>query len=155
MTQTATNAPEKAALTFTDAAASKVKRLIEEENNPALMLRVFISGGGCSGWSPPAEAATRQFYCHGEVIKTESATARFHPVTLPARVRAGTSRLRYDVRFRIAVSVPRVRPRPEPAVPSRDYSPEPLRSTAARWFRRTSRGRGRSHRCAAGCGPPG
>ncbi len=50
MTQSATSAPDKAALTFTDAAASKVKRLIEEENNPALMLRVFISGGGCSGF---------------------------------------------------------------------------------------------------------
>jgi len=35
---------------FTDAAASKVKSLIEEEGNQALMLRVFISGGGCSGF---------------------------------------------------------------------------------------------------------
>lgn len=38
------------ALVFTDAAASKVKTLIEEEENPELMLRVFISGGGCSGF---------------------------------------------------------------------------------------------------------
>ncbi len=37
-------------LLFTDAAALKVKGLIEEENNPSLMLRVFISGGGCSGF---------------------------------------------------------------------------------------------------------
>ncbi len=37
-------------LLFTDAAAIKVKGLIEEENNPSLMLRVFISGGGCSGF---------------------------------------------------------------------------------------------------------
>ena len=37
-------------LGFTDAAASKVKDLIEEEKNPALMLRVFVSGGGCSGF---------------------------------------------------------------------------------------------------------
>ena len=37
-------------LVFTDAAASKVKTLIEEEGNPNLMLRVFISGGGCSGF---------------------------------------------------------------------------------------------------------
>ena len=37
-------------LIFTDAAAKKVKELIEEENNPNLMLRVFISGGGCSGF---------------------------------------------------------------------------------------------------------
>ncbi len=37
-------------LLFTDAAATKVKTLIEEEKNPALMLRVFVSGGGCSGF---------------------------------------------------------------------------------------------------------
>ena len=37
-------------LIFTDAAAVKVKGLIEEENNSNLMLRVFISGGGCSGF---------------------------------------------------------------------------------------------------------
>ena len=38
------------ALIFTDAAAAKVRELVEEENNAALMLRVFISGGGCSGF---------------------------------------------------------------------------------------------------------
>lgn len=37
-------------LVFTDAAASKVRSLIEEEGNEALKLRVFISGGGCSGF---------------------------------------------------------------------------------------------------------
>ncbi|MHB8348369.1 MAG: iron-sulfur cluster insertion protein ErpA [Acidiferrobacterales bacterium] len=37
-------------LNFTDNAARKVKELIQEENNPALMLRVFVSGGGCSGF---------------------------------------------------------------------------------------------------------
>ena len=35
---------------FTDSAANKVKRLIEEEGNTDLKLRVFISGGGCSGF---------------------------------------------------------------------------------------------------------
>ena len=35
---------------FTDAAAKKVMALIEEEKNHSLMLRVFISGGGCSGF---------------------------------------------------------------------------------------------------------
>ena len=34
----------------TDAAASKVSELIAEEDNPNLKLRVFISGGGCSGF---------------------------------------------------------------------------------------------------------
>jgi iron-sulfur cluster insertion protein len=39
-----------APLVFTDAAAHKVKTLIDEEGDDSLMLRVFISGGGCSGF---------------------------------------------------------------------------------------------------------
>ncbi|MEJ2622526.1 MAG: iron-sulfur cluster insertion protein ErpA [Candidatus Thiodiazotropha sp.] len=35
---------------FTEAAANKVASLIEEEGNPELMLRVYIQGGGCSGF---------------------------------------------------------------------------------------------------------
>ncbi len=37
-------------LQFTDAAANKVKALIADEENPNLMLRVYITGGGCSGF---------------------------------------------------------------------------------------------------------
>lgn len=37
-------------LIFTESAANKVKNLIEEEGNPELKLRVFVSGGGCSGF---------------------------------------------------------------------------------------------------------
>ena len=37
-------------LVFTDSAALKVKDLIEEEKNDKLKLRVFVSGGGCSGF---------------------------------------------------------------------------------------------------------
>ncbi|NJC99274.1 iron-sulfur cluster insertion protein ErpA [Candidatus Erwinia dacicola] len=37
-------------LQFTDAAASKVKNLISDEGNPELKLRVYITGGGCSGF---------------------------------------------------------------------------------------------------------
>ena len=37
-------------LVFTDNAANKVRSLIEEEGNPDLKLRVFVSGGGCSGF---------------------------------------------------------------------------------------------------------
>ena len=37
-------------LTFTDNAAAKVKSLIEEEGSADLKLRVFVSGGGCSGF---------------------------------------------------------------------------------------------------------
>jgi iron-sulfur cluster insertion protein len=38
------------ALVFTEAAALKVKELIDEEGNPELKLRVFVQGGGCSGF---------------------------------------------------------------------------------------------------------
>ncbi len=37
-------------LVFTDSAAGKVKDLIIEEGNPDLKLRVFVTGGGCSGF---------------------------------------------------------------------------------------------------------
>ncbi|MCB1751117.1 MAG: iron-sulfur cluster insertion protein ErpA [Gammaproteobacteria bacterium] len=37
-------------LVFTSAAASKVSALIAEEGNPELMLRIYIQGGGCSGF---------------------------------------------------------------------------------------------------------
>jgi len=37
-------------LIFTDNAANKVKQLIEEEGNDELKLRVFVTGGGCSGF---------------------------------------------------------------------------------------------------------
>jgi iron-sulfur cluster insertion protein len=37
-------------LLFTDAAATKVAELIREEANPNLKLRVFVQGGGCSGF---------------------------------------------------------------------------------------------------------
>ena len=46
---TGNNAPPPP-IVFTDAAATKVSELIEEEENPELKLRVFISGGGCSGF---------------------------------------------------------------------------------------------------------
>jgi iron-sulfur cluster insertion protein len=35
---------------FTDNAINKVKELVAEEENPDLKLRVFIQGGGCSGF---------------------------------------------------------------------------------------------------------
>ncbi len=37
-------------MVFSDAAANKVSELLREEDNPNLKLRVFISGGGCSGF---------------------------------------------------------------------------------------------------------
>ena len=46
MTTESTNSP----LNFSTAAAVRVKELLKEEDNDSLMLRVYISGGGCSGF---------------------------------------------------------------------------------------------------------
>ena len=40
-----------AAIVFSDNAAAKVAELIAEEGSPDLKLRVFVQGGGCSGFS--------------------------------------------------------------------------------------------------------
>ena len=40
----------EADIVFTRSAALKVKELIEEEQNPELKLRIYITGGGCSGF---------------------------------------------------------------------------------------------------------
>ncbi len=37
-------------ITFTDSCCKKVQELIEEEETPELNLRVFVTGGGCSGF---------------------------------------------------------------------------------------------------------
>ena len=50
MTQGDLEPPPPDVLVFTDAAAGKVGELIREEANPNLKLRVFVSGGGCSGF---------------------------------------------------------------------------------------------------------
>lgn len=36
---------------ITDSAVSKIKDIIAEENNPLIKLRMFVQGGGCSGFS--------------------------------------------------------------------------------------------------------
>ncbi|MEE9493108.1 MAG: iron-sulfur cluster insertion protein ErpA [Gammaproteobacteria bacterium] len=48
--QATTPAEQSDDLMFSESAMVKVKKLIEEEGNPNLKLRVFISGGGCSGF---------------------------------------------------------------------------------------------------------
>ena len=46
--QTPTAMPDP--ILFSDSAAAKVADLIAEEGNPDLKLRVFVQGGGCSGF---------------------------------------------------------------------------------------------------------
>jgi iron-sulfur cluster insertion protein len=38
-------------LTITDNAVEKIRDILAEENNPKIKLRVFVQGGGCSGFS--------------------------------------------------------------------------------------------------------
>lgn len=59
---------------FTDAAAAKVKNLIEEEGNAELKLRVFVQGGGCSGF--------QYGFTFDEVVNDDDATMEKNGVTL-------------------------------------------------------------------------
>jgi len=42
--------PKEQEVIFTAAAANQVKKLIEQEDNDNLKLRVYVTGGGCSGF---------------------------------------------------------------------------------------------------------
>lgn len=61
-------------LLFSDAAATKVKELLEEEGNPELKLRVFVQGGGCSGF--------QYGFTFDEVINDDDTTVDKHGVQL-------------------------------------------------------------------------
>ena len=50
MSSSATDVQADSPLIFSDNAAKKVKALIKEEGNDALKLRVYVTGGGCSGF---------------------------------------------------------------------------------------------------------
>ena len=69
------------ALQFSSAAATKVRELIAEEGNPALKLRVYIHGGGCSGFQYGFEFDEEQ----GEddlAVQTDGATLLIDPLSL-------------------------------------------------------------------------
>ena len=51
MSMEATEITDEADIIFSDSAASRVAQLIKEEKNSELRLRVYITGGGCSGFS--------------------------------------------------------------------------------------------------------
>lgn len=69
---TATEMPSP--FVFTDAAAEKVRELIQEEGNPDLKLRVFVTGGGCSGF--------QYGFTFDEVVNDDDATVEKNGVTL-------------------------------------------------------------------------
>ena len=61
-------------LVFTDSAADKVTQLVEEEGNPDLKLRVFVQGGGCSGF--------QYGFTFDEVVNEDDTPMTKHGVTL-------------------------------------------------------------------------
>ena len=64
-----------APLVFTDSAAAKVADLVAEEGNPELKLRVFVQGGGCSGFQYGAEIDYKEDLQGAQfVIKNPNAT---------------------------------------------------------------------------------
>ena len=70
-----------APLAFTPAAAAKVRQLIDEEGNAALKLRVYIQGGGCSGFQYGFEFDEAQ----GEddvAVQTDGVTLLVDPLSL-------------------------------------------------------------------------
>ncbi len=68
-------------LDFTLAAAAKVRELIAEEGNPALKLRVYIQGGGCSGFQYGFEFDEQQ--CEDDLaIVTDDVTLVVDPLSL-------------------------------------------------------------------------
>jgi iron-sulfur cluster insertion protein len=70
------NAPVEmpAPLLFSDSAASKVRQLIDEEGNPELKLRVFVQGGGCSGF--------QYGFTFDEVVNEDDTSMQKNGVTL-------------------------------------------------------------------------
>lgn len=63
-----------APLVFTDSAANKVKDLIDEEGNPELKLRVFVTGGGCAGF--------QYGFTFDDAVNEDDATMEKNGVTL-------------------------------------------------------------------------
>ena len=61
-------------LVFTDSAANKVKELVDEEGNPDLKLRVFVQGGGCSGF--------QYGFTFDEIVNDDDTTMEKNGVTL-------------------------------------------------------------------------
>jgi len=61
-------------IVFTDSAAAKVADLIAEEGNPELKLRVFVQGGGCSGF--------QYGFTFDEITNEDDTTMSKHGVSL-------------------------------------------------------------------------
>ncbi len=70
-----------AILAFSEAAAKKVSGMIEEEGNPNLKLRVYIQGGGCSGFQY-GFSFDEEINEGDEVVVTDGVTLVVDPMSL-------------------------------------------------------------------------
>lgn len=70
-----------APLLFTPAAAAKVRELVSEEGNEALKLRVYIQGGGCSGFQYGFEFDEQQAE-DDLAVQTDGVTLLVDPLSL-------------------------------------------------------------------------
>jgi iron-sulfur cluster insertion protein len=75
------NVPPPPPMDFTGAAAAKVRELIAEEGNAALKLRVYIQGGGCSGFQYGFEFDEAQNEDDFAIV-TEGVTLLVDPLSL-------------------------------------------------------------------------
>ena len=82
-------------LVFTDNAAAKVRQLIEEEGNNELKLRVFVTGGGCSGF--------QYGFTFEESVNEDDTPMQKNGVTLLIAVRDQEPECNFDLRLRIVV----------------------------------------------------
>ncbi len=80
-TNAAPEAPAAPPIDFTAAAAAKVRELIREEGNQALKLRVYIQGGGCSGFQYGFEFDEQQNE-DDLAVRTEDVTLVVDPLSL-------------------------------------------------------------------------
>ncbi|QIK38623.1 iron-sulfur cluster insertion protein ErpA [Caldichromatium japonicum] len=74
-------------LVFTSSAAAKVAELIQEEGHPGLMLRIYIQGGGCSGFQYgfTFEEAVQE---DDTTVETDGIKLLIDPLSLPYLVGA-------------------------------------------------------------------
>ena len=79
MTEAATLTDE---LKFTGAAAAKVAQLIDEEGNPDLMLRIYVQGGGCSGFQYGFTFDENENEGDSKVV-TDGVTLLIDPMSIP------------------------------------------------------------------------
>jgi iron-sulfur cluster insertion protein len=68
---------------FSDAAASKVGSLLKDEDNPDMHLRVYVTGGGCSGFQygfsfdKDRDEADTQVVKHGVKLIVDSMSIQY------------------------------------------------------------------------------